>query len=382
MPKKTTIYLDNAATTQIDPLVLKAMLPYLKDNYGNASSIHSLGQLSRAAIEKARKQAADFLHCQEAEIYFTPSATFSDNLAILGIVKAFQKPHIITTQIEHPAVLEACKHLEKTGGAEITFLPVSKEGLVATDDVKKALKENTCLVSIMFANNEVGTIQPIAEIAKVLPKEVLFHTDAVQAANYLDLDVNKLGVNLLTLSGHKIYGPKGIGILYIKKGMNIEPLVFGGHQENGLSAGTENVANIVGMGKALELIKDSQGLEKLRDKLITGILEKIPQTSLNGSREKRLPNNANLSFEGVEGEALLILLDRAGVQVSTGSACSSGSLDPSHVLMALGLGKARAHSAIRFTLGKQTKEKEIDEVLKVLPEMVAHLRQISGFKLR
>jgi len=394
--KQATIYLDNAATTPLDSKVLEAMLPYLKEQYGNASSIHSLGQKAREAVEKARKKVAFFLNCKESEVYFTPSATFSDNLAILGVVRAAQKggikPHIITSIIEHPAVLETYKILEKQG-VEVTYLSVSKGGLVVIEEIEKAIKENTVLVSIMLANNEIGTIQPIAEIANLIKRfkiqdsrfKILFHTDAVQGANYLDLDVEKLGVDLLTLSGHKIYGPKGIGVLYVKQGTAIEPIIYGGHQEAGLIPGTENVANIVGLGKAIELVQSSklkvQSLRKLRDKLIDGILKEIPQTFLNGSREARLPNNVNISFKGVEGEALLILLDQEGVAVSTGSACSSGSLEASHVLMALNVGNERAHSAIRFSLGKQTIEKEIAKVLEVLPEMVRHLRKISGFRL-
>ncbi|PIR90722.1 cysteine desulfurase NifS [bacterium (Candidatus Gribaldobacteria) CG10_big_fil_rev_8_21_14_0_10_37_21] len=393
--KQATIYLDNASTTSLDSKVLEAMLPYFKEQFGNASSIHALGQTARVAVEKAREQVALFLNCKESEVYFTPSATFSDNLAILGVVRVAQKkgikPHIITNVIEHPAVLEPIKHLEKTGQIEATFLPVYQEGIVKVEDVERAIKSNTCLVSIMQANNEIGTIQPIDEIAQVIgnfrgPKKYpLFHTDAVQAANYLDLNVEKLGVDLLTLSGHKIYGPKGIGVLYVKQSTLLEPIVFGGHQEAGLIPGTENVANIVGLGKAIELVKSSklkvQSLRKLRDKLIDGILKEIPQTFLNGSREQRLANNANISFKGVEGEALLILLDQAGIAVSTGSACSSGSLEASHVLMALDCGKERAHSAVRFSLSKNTIEKEIDYVLNVLPKMVEHLRKISGFKV-
>ncbi|MDP2951609.1 MAG: cysteine desulfurase family protein [bacterium] len=393
--KQAIIYLDNAATTPLDPKVLEAILPYLKGQYGNASSIHALGQVARAAVEKARKQVALFLNCKESEVYFTPSATFSDNLAILGVIRRAQKqgikPHIITSKIEHPAVLETCKALEKEG-VEVTYLPVSKDGLVDPLEVQNKIKENTVLVSIMLANNEIGTIQPIAEIGELLREKnqnrelkIVFHTDAVQGANYLNLDVEKLGVDLLTLSGHKIYGPKGIGILYVKQGIAIEPIIFGGHQEAGLSPGTENVANIVGIGAAIVAISNGKlqivNIEKLRDKLIDGILKEIPQAFLNGTREKRLPNNVNISFKGVEGEALLILLDQAGVAVSTGSACSSGSLEASHVLTSLNFGKERAHSAVRFSLGKNTTEEEINKVLEVLPEMVKHLRKISGFKV-
>jgi len=379
------VYLDNAATTKISPEVFEAMRPYLQTNYGNASSIHNLGQKSREAVDKAREQLALFLNCQPSEIIFTGSATEADNLAVLGFLG-----HIITTQIEHPAVLETCRYLEKQG-VEITYLPVSKDGLIKVEDVEKAIKPNTSLVSIVYANNEIGTIQPIVEIGKFLQTinyklltKIIFHTDAVQAANYLSCDVQKLNVDLLTLSAHKIYGPKGVGALYIRKGVKIKPIAFGGHQEYGLRAGTENVAGIVGFGAAIAAISNLKStilnLKSLRDKSIDGVLSKIPNSALNGSRESRLPNNANFSFAGVEGEAVVIALDQAGVCASTGSACSSGSLDPSYVLKAIGLTNEQAHGSLRLTLGKYTTEKEIDYVLRVLPEIVANLRKISGFK--
>ncbi|MDO8524308.1 MAG: cysteine desulfurase family protein [bacterium] len=393
------IYLDNSATTKIDKKVLEAMEPYLKEEFGNASSLHWFGQEAHNALSKARGRVADFLGCNFLEVYFTGSATVSDNLAILGIIKATQKrgitkPHVITSTIEHPAVLEPIKYLEKTGEVEATYLAVDKEGVVKIEDVERAIKENTVLVSIMYANNEIGTIQPIAQIGDWLKarnqkseKKILFHTDAVQAANYLDCNVDKLGVDLLTLSGHKIYGPKGIGILYKRKGVEIEPVVFGGHQERGVAPGTENVAGIAGFGEAIEeiknqelRIKNGEKIKKLRDKLIDGILKNISGTDLNGSREKRLPNNVNTSFKGVEGESILMALDQKGVAVSTGSACASGSLDPSHVLMALGVGVERAHSSIRFTLGKYNTESEINYVLKILPGIIERLRKISPLK--
>lgn len=401
------IYLDNAATTQVDPSVLKAMLPYLKADFGNPSSLHWFGEKAHEAINKARIQAADFLGCNFLEVFFTGSATESDNLAILGVVKAAQKrginkPHVITSAIEHPAVLEPIKHLEKAGEIEATYLPVGKEGIVKVEDVERNIKENTILVSIMYANNEIGTVQPIAEMTAAIgrhPERIrfaqhklregspypLFHTDAVQAANYLDCSVQKLRVDLLTLSGHKIYGPKGIGILYKRKGVELEPVMFGGHQENGVRPGTENVAAIVGIGKAIEMISTNYKLQttnliELRDRLLNGILQNIPKISLNGSKENRLPNNANISFEGVEGESILMALNEKGIAVSTGSACASGSLEPSYVLMALGIGVERAHSSIRFTLGKYNTEKEISYVLKVLPEIIKKLREISPFK--
>ena len=382
------IYLDNSATTKIDK----------KDkNFGNASSLHWFGEKSYEAINKARGQVADFLGCNILEVYFTGSATVSDNLAILGVVRkalrqAQGRPHIITSQIEHPAVLEPIKHLEKTGEIEATYLAVGKEGVVKVEDVQKAIKENTVLVSIMYANNEIGAIQPIAEIAKIIKSfklrvsssKILFHTDAVQAANYLDCNVNNIGVDLLTLSGHKIYGPKGIGVLYKRKGVEIEPIIFGGHQERGVWPGTENITAIAGMGAAIAEILNSKfqilKIEKLRNKLLDGILKSIPNTFLNGFRENRLPNNANISFSGVEGESILMALNEKEVAVSTGSACASGSLEPSYVLMALGIGVERAHSSIRFTLGKYNTEKEIDYVLKILPGIIERLRSISPLR--
>lgn len=403
------VYLDNAATTPLDPKVRQAMLSYLRDNFGNPSSLHRFGEKAHDAVSKARGQVADFLGCNVLEMFFTGSATESDNMAILGVAKAalrqgsgqvqkkgIAKPHIITSVIEHPAVLEPIKYLEKEGKIEATYLPVGEKGIVKPSDVEKAIKENTVLISIMYANNEIGTIQPIVEIANMirnfklpttnypLPTKILFHTDAVQAANYLDCNVENLGCDLLTLSGHKIYGPKGIGVLYKKKNVGIEPIIFGGHQEQGLRSGTENVAVIAAMGVAIAEIKNQkskiQDIEKFRNKLLSGILGSIPGTSLNGSRENRLPNNANISFAGVEGESILMALNEKGVAVSTGSACASGSLEPSHVLMALGLSHQQAHGSVRFTLGRYTTEEEIDYVLKVLPEVIKKLRAISPMK--
>ncbi|MCD5397034.1 MAG: cysteine desulfurase [Candidatus Pacebacteria bacterium] len=395
--KKRGVYLDYAATTPIDPKVLKAMMPYLKDDYGNASSIHALGQKALIAIDRARDQVAEFLNCQAEEIIFTGSATEANNLAIKGIIEGFKlqdssfKPHIITSQIEHDAVLEPCRQLEKKG-VEVTYLPVNKQGLVSVADIEKAIKPQTILISIMYANNEIGTIEPIAEIGKLIKEinshcqksKVIFHTDAVQAINYLDCDVQKLGVDLLTLSGHKIYGPKGIGVLFVRKGTTIEPQILGGGHEFGLRSGTENVPGIVGLGQAvvevrLQQTMLQQTMEKLRDRLINGILKNIPDSQLNGSRTKRLCNNINISFKGVEGEAMVIALDQEGIAVSTGSACSSKSLESSHVLLALGLSHEQTHGSLRITLGKDTTEKEIDKVLKILPKVVQRLRQISGY---
>ena len=379
------IYLDNAATTLLSPEALKAMSPFLKKKFGNPSSLHGLGREARAAIEKARERAAKFLNCSTEEVFFTGSATEADNLAIFGSAAS----HIITSVIEHPAVLEPIKNLEKSGEISATYLPVYKDGIVRVEDVKKALQPETALVSIMYANNEIGTIQPIAEIAKIIktknPK-IIFHTDAVQAANYLDCDVQKLGVDMLTLSGHKIYGPKGVALLYIKKGAAINPIMFGGHQEGGTRPGTENVAAIAGFGAAIaELaISKSQNIkirvQRLRDKLIDDILTKIPGASLNGSLGARLPNNANISFDRVEGESILMALDQEGIAVSTGSACASGSLAPSYVLMALGMTHQRAHGSIRFSLSKYTTEAEINYVLKILPKVIERLRKLSPLK--
>ncbi|MDD5146151.1 MAG: cysteine desulfurase family protein [Candidatus Pacebacteria bacterium] len=384
------VYLDYAATTPLDSEIKKAMLPYMDKEFGNASSLHSFGRMAKEAIEKARQQVAVFLNCRPDEIIFCGSATEADNLAILGAVKIAQKkglkPHIITTAIEHSAVLEPFGQLEKEG-VEVSYLSVGPEGIVRVGDIEKVLKPNTVLVSVMYANNEIGTIQPIAEIGTLLKKQsqkIIFHTDAVQAANYLGCDVQKLQVDLLTLSGHKIYGPKGAGVLFIRKGIAIEPMIYGGHQENGYRSGTENVAGVVGLGEAVGQIQKTkneiQNIKRLRDELISNILQNISKTSLNGSREQRLPNNANISFAGAEGESILMALDQEGIAVSTGSACASGSLEPSHVLMALGLSPEKAHGSVRFTLGKYTTEQEIAYVLKVLPKVIERLRGISPVK--
>lgn len=380
------IYLDYAATTPLDPQVLKAMMPYLKHDFGNPSSIYGIGQKASGAIGEARKIAADFLGCSSQEIVFTGSATEANNLAIFGVLKAAKiaKPHIITTQIEHHAVLEPCRELERQGLIEATYLPVDKEGLVQPTEVQKAIKPNTVLVSIIYANNEIGTIQPIAEIGKLIGR-IYFHTDAVQAANYLDCDVKKLGVDLLTLSSHKIYGPKGVGLLFIKQGTPIKPLVYGGGQEAGLRSGTENVAGIVGLGQALKEIQSPRHkienikIRQFRDKLIKSILKIIPAAKLNGSSVHRLPNNINISFQGAEGEAIVIALDQKGIATSTGSACSSKSLEPSHILLALGLSEKEAHGSLRITLGRYTTQQEISRFLKVLPLIVQKLRKLSGY---
>jgi len=387
MPKT---YLDYAATTPCDPKVVRAMWGFLKKEFGNPSSIHNFGQRASMAMGGARQNLAEFLGCESEEIVFTGSATEADNLAIFGTVKAVKitKPHVITSQIEHPAVLESCRELEKRG-AEVTYLPVGKEGIVEVSELKKALKPDTVLVSIMYANNEIGTIQPIAEIGALIKKtnpKTLFHTDAVQAANFLDCDVKKLGVDLLTLSGHKIYGPKGIGALYVKRGTPIIPVIYGGGHERGLRSGTENVAGIVGLGQAIKEIQNPKSkiqnirIRQFRDKLIKTILKIIPASRLNGSLIQRLPNNVNISFDGAEGEAIVVALDQKGIAASTGSACSSGSLEPSHVLMSLGLSEETAHGSLRLTLGKYNTVKDIEKVIRVLPVVIQKLRKISGFR--
>ena len=390
MPKQ--IYLDYAATTPIDKEVLKAMMPYFKKDFGNPSSLHRFGQIARVAIDEARRKVAKFLNCQEDEVVFTGSATEANNLAIFGVVRALKKkgikPHIITSKIEHHAVLHPFEELEKEG-IEVSFLAPNKEGIIEVKEIQNAIKENTVFVSVMYANNEIGTIQPIKEIGQFLAKinkerkhKIYFHTDAVQAVNYLDCDVQKLKVDLLTLSAHKIYGPKGVGALFIKKGTPIKPIIYGGGHEFGLRSGTENVAGIVGLGKAIELVEkhkdDIERIKKLRDKIIEKV-SKIPNTRLNGSKEKRLPNNANISISGAEGESLVIALDQHGIAVSTGSACSSKDLKPSHVLLAIGLSPKEAHGSLRITLGRFTTEEEVDYFLKVLPKVVKRLREISPF---
>ena len=400
---ETKVYLDYAATTPVDKEVLAAMEPYFCGKFGNASSAHFFGREAREAVEKARQQAADFLGCEAKEVIFTSCATESNNLAIKGLMKAFRqaqgvnfKPHIITSAIEHHCVLHTCESLEKDGLVEITYLPVNKEGIVEIESVEKAIKDNTILVSIMYANNEIGTIQPIEEIGELIKKynenpstrsarsgnKIFFHVYAVQAINYLDCAVDKLGVDLLSLSAHKFYGPKGVGALYIRKGVPIARIQDGGEQEFKMRAGTLNVPGIVGLGEAITKVRslksEVENILKLRDKLIDGVLKSVSNSKINGSREKRLPNNANFSFPGAEGEAILLALDLEGIAVSTGSACASENLNPSHVLVALGLGPEDTHSSARMTLGKYTTEEEINRVLDILPKVVERLRKISG----
>ena len=376
------IYLDNAATTAVSPDVLEAMLPFFTQVPGNASSIHGYGRESKRAIENARRQVMRALNASAPhEIYFTSGGTESDNWAIKGAALAKGKGHIITTAIEHHAVLHTCQWLEKQGYT-VTYLPVDEYGRVTAAQVEAVLREDTILVSVMAANNEVGTLQPIAEIGALCrARGVLFHTDAVQAAGAIPLDVQAMNIDLLSLSGHKLHGPKGAGVLYVRRGVKIENLLHGGAQERGFRAGTENVPAIVGLGKAVELAQEhltqnAAQVMRLRDKLISGLMERVPGAKLNGHPTERLPNNVNISFDRVEGEALLLRLDLVGVAGSSGSACTSGAIDPSHVLLALGLTPAQANGALRLTLSTDTTEDEIDAVLDILPPIVEDLRRM------
>lgn len=381
---KKMIYMDHAATTPTKPEVLQEMLPFFTEKFGNPSSIYSIARESKSAIEKARERAASVLGAKPEEIYFTGGGSEADNWALKGIASANQDRgnHIITTQIEHHAVLHACQYLEKHG-FNVTYLPVDEYGLVSIDELKKAITDKTILVSIMFANNEIGTIQPIAEIGKLCrEKGIYFHTDAVQAVGNVPINVSDMNIDLLSLSAHKFYGPKGVGILYIRKGVKLYPHIHGGGQERNRRAGTENVPGIVGLGKAIELAGQNldshmKRLSNLRDKLINGLLDRVPHTRLNGHPEKRLPNNINMCFRFIEGESLLLLLDEMGVAASSGSACSSGSLDPSHVLLAIGLPHEIAHGSLRLSIGDATTEEDIDYVLDILPKLVNRLREMS-----
>ncbi|BCV25195.1 MAG TPA: cysteine desulfurase NifS [Firmicutes bacterium] len=378
------VYMDHAATTAVHPEVLEEMLPYLKGEFGNPSAIYSWGREAKAAIEKARERLAHLLGAEPAEIVFTSGGTESDNFALRGVAAANRDKgnHIITTKIEHHAILHTAEQLEKEG-FRVTYLPVDQDGLVRREDLERALTPDTILVSIMFANNEVGTIEPIAELARIVKeKGVIFHTDAVQAVGNVPINVKELGVDLLSLSGHKIYGPKGIGALYIRRGTRIKPLLLGGAQERRWRSGTENVPGIVGLGKAAELAEKelperSAHLRELRDLLIDGVLAKIDHVRLNGHRTRRLPGNCNFCFEYVEGESLLLNLDLAGIAASSGSACTSGSLEPSHVLMALGIPPEVAHGSLRLTLGRENTREDVERVLSVLPDIVAKLRSMS-----
>jgi len=379
------IYLDNAASTQIHEDVLEAMLPYLKEQYGNPSSIHRYGRLANKAIEKARKQIAMLINADSSEILLTSGGTESNNTALYGIAK--KKPHsqIITSSIEHDAILEPCKKLAKDG-FDVIYLPVDNHGVVNLSVLKNSLSDNTCLVSIMFGNNEMGTIEPITQIAQLCNEQnIPFHTDAVQAVGKIPIDVKKLGVDLLSISSHKLNGPKGIGALYIRKGIDIAPIILGGGQEHGLRSGTENVANIVGFGKACELAKlnlsnNISHMKKLRDDLVAKILREIPGVILNGHAENKLPNNAHFTFLGVAGEDLIIKLDEYGIAASTGSACSVHTQKASHVLQAMGFSHEQITGSLRLTLGLFNNQQQIDETVNILKKVIAELRSVSPFK--
>jgi cysteine desulfurase len=402
------IYLDNSATTPVDQRVLDAMLPFLKEDFGNASSIHFYGQRARAAVDKARHQVAALLSARPNEIVFTSGGTESNNLAIRGLIQSRvssvrhvssphaskssterkTKPHIVTTTIEHPAVENVIEDLEKQGLIEVTWLPVYKNGLIKIDDVKNAVKTETVLITVMYANNEIGTIQPLAEIGRLVTEirqsgqKIWFHTDAVQAVGKIHVNVEEIGCDLLSLSAHKIYAPKGMGALYVRRGTRLHSQNLGGRQERGLRGGTESVPSIVALGAAAELAQseldnDADRLEKLRDRLEDAIAEQIADVEFNGDREQRLPNISNISFQGIEGEGLLINLDMQGIAVSTGSACSSGSLEPSPVIRAIGRDDELARGAIRFSLGRENTDGDIDLVLEQLPKSVETLRRLA-----
>jgi cysteine desulfurase len=390
MPRR--VYLDNNATTPVLPEVLEAMRPYFGERFGNASSIHHHGQDTRAAVERARESVAALLGCRASEIVFTSGGTEADNLAIFGLVR--EGDHVIASTIEHHAVLNACKHLGKDkdkdekARCEVTYIPVDGRGLVDPADVKRAIRPNTKLITIMFANNETGVLQPVAEIGKIAAEaDIYFHTDAVQAAGKIAIDVNDIGCDLLTISGHKVHGPQGVGALYIRKGTDLEPMLYGGSHERARRAGTENVPGIVGLGKAAEFamegfkIGEDTKTATMRDRLERELLE-IEATGLNGSdlnqeRAPRVPNTTNIYFDGIEGESLVIALDLKGLAVSTGAACSAGAIEPSHVLTAMGLRQDRAKASIRFSLGKQNTAEDVDFALGLIPETVARLRELS-----
>jgi len=378
------IYFDYAATTPVRQEVLDVMLPYFTDHYGNPSSIYEIARTNKKALEKARDKTAAAIGADPTEIFFTGSGTESDNWAIRGIADLYKSmgKHIITSAIEHHAVLHTCEYLEKQG-FDVTYLPVDADGIIQMSDLEKAIRRDTILITIMAANNEIGSIQPIEEIGSLARlKGVAFHTDAVQAVGHIPINVKTQSIDLLSLSAHKLYGPKGAGALYVKKGIPLKPFMFGGGQERGKRAGTENMAGIVALGHAIDLavseMKDeSIRLSALRDKMINGILTSVPHTRLNGSKVKRLPNNVNISFDFIEGEALLLLLDMKGIFASSGSACTSGDLDPSHVLLAIGLPHEQSHGSLRLTLGRNTTESHIEYLLKELPPIVTRLRDMS-----
>jgi cysteine desulfurase len=391
------VYLDYNATTPVEPEVLDAMLPYFSADFANASSIHTPGQSARAAVETARDQVATLIGARPQEIVFTSGGTESDNHAIFGVIGSLlaqpllavrgslpqpTSPHIITSTIEHEAVLNACQAAEKQG-ASVTYLPVDREGLADPESVRRAIRPETVLITIMQANNELGTIQPLERIGRIAKEnKIYFHTDAVQSAGKITIDVTALNVDLLSLSGHKLYAPKGVGALYVRSGTRLRQLLYGGHHQRGFRPGTENVAGIVGLGKAAEIAQaslagDAKHVSTLRDKLERGLLERIPQVCMNGGRANRTPNTTNIIFNGIEGEALVIALDLKGLACSVGAACSSGAVEPSHVLTAIGLSQEEAKSSLRFSLGRHTTESEIEFALHVIPTAVAQLRDLS-----
>jgi cysteine desulfurase len=380
-----TIYLDNNATTQVAPEVLEEMFPYLRDFYGNPSSMHTFGGQLHKKIEEARERVAQLLGAEPEEIIFTSCGTESDNTAIMSAAESFpQKRHLITTRVEHPAVLSFCKHLARKGH-RITFLPVNNQGQLNIDDLIKAIADDTAVVSVMFANNEIGNIFPVMEIGEILrDRKILFHTDAVQAVGKIPINTKKLPVDMLSLSGHKLHAPKGIGALYVRKKTRFNPYLIGGHQERGRRAGTENVASIIALGKACELAmkdieKEPVFLSRLRDKLEQALLKSNPDTRINGDVKSRLPNTSNISFEYVEGEAILLRLNEYGICAASGSACTSGSLEPSHVLRAIGVPFTAIHGSIRFSLSRYNTEEEIDKVIEIVPGIIKELRMLSPF---
>ena len=385
------VYMDHAGTTPLAPEVLRAMTPYFTELFGNPSSIHTVGQEARYALDEARERVARVLNCRPREVVFTSGGTESDNAAIVGAATALQETgnHVITSSVEHHAVLHTAQHLESQG-FDVTYLPVDSDGLVQPEAVERAITDRTTLVSIMYANNEIGVVNPVPEIAQVvkgkaaeLSRTILFHTDAVQAAGYLDLDVRMLGVDLLSLSGHKFHGPKGTGVLFIRRGAPFLPYLLGGGQERERRSGTENIPGIIGLSVALEAAnarrhESAEHCAALRDRIVAQVLERVPGSRLNGHPTRRLPNNANFSFPGVEGEPILLGLDMAGIAASSGSACSSGSLEPSHVLLALGQSAEVARGSLRLTLGKDNTEEQVDYLIGVLVDLVERLRQLPS----
>jgi cysteine desulfurase len=375
------VYLDNNATTPVLPAVLDAMRPFFEEHFGNASSIHHHGQETRGAVERARESVAALLNCRASEVVFTSGGTEADNLAIFGLARSGD--HVITSTIEHHAVLNACKHLQESG-CEVTFVPVDGRGLVDPDDIQRAVRPNTKLITVMMANNETGVLQPVQEIGKIAAQaDVYFHTDGIQAAGKVALDVKKIGCDLLSISGHKMHAQQGIGALYVRKGTILQPMLYGGSHERSRRAGTENVPAIVGLGKAAELAHqallrgDMDKMATLRDRLQAGILGAVEATGVNGEGAPRVPNTTNTYFDYIEGEALVIALDLKGLAISTGAACSSGAIEPSHVLTAMGMSPERARASIRFSLGKQNTSEEVEFALELIPATVARLRELS-----